>query len=155
MSALEFETHPLIHEILDFIREGGDRSICTPREVRSASRRDNLSCGRSRIAIVAGEASGDQLGSEPRAGSRPAGIAYEAIGVGGAALAAEGLKQLFRPNGYRGDGAWPGDPRAAAADPAYPADSIGNDRGEAGYPCHHRRAGFLQACGEARARGGA
>ena len=33
--ALEFEAHPLIHEILDFIREGGDRSICTPREVRS------------------------------------------------------------------------------------------------------------------------
>ena len=30
--ASEFETHPLIHEILDFIRAGGDRSICTPRE---------------------------------------------------------------------------------------------------------------------------
>lgn len=34
--ALEFEAHPLVHEILDFIREGGDRSICTPREVRPA-----------------------------------------------------------------------------------------------------------------------
>lgn len=34
--ASEFEAHPLIHEILDFIREGGDRSICTPREVRPA-----------------------------------------------------------------------------------------------------------------------
>ncbi|CAN1562711.1 LpxA Acyl-[acyl carrier protein] [Rhabdaerophilaceae bacterium] len=30
--ASEFDTHPLIHEILDFIRAGGDRSICTPRE---------------------------------------------------------------------------------------------------------------------------
>jgi UDP-N-acetylglucosamine acyltransferase len=28
--ASEFETHPLIHEILDFIREGGDRAICVP-----------------------------------------------------------------------------------------------------------------------------
>lgn len=34
--AAEFEAHPLIHEILDFIREGGDRSICTPRDVRPA-----------------------------------------------------------------------------------------------------------------------
>ena len=32
--ATEFESHPLIHEILDFIREGGDRSICTPRDDR-------------------------------------------------------------------------------------------------------------------------
>lgn len=30
--AAEFETHPLIHEILDFIRAGGDRSICTPQD---------------------------------------------------------------------------------------------------------------------------
>jgi UDP-N-acetylglucosamine acyltransferase len=28
--ATEFETHPHIHEILDFIREGGERSICVP-----------------------------------------------------------------------------------------------------------------------------
>jgi UDP-N-acetylglucosamine acyltransferase len=28
--ASEFESHPLIHEILDFIREGGDRAICVP-----------------------------------------------------------------------------------------------------------------------------
>jgi UDP-N-acetylglucosamine acyltransferase len=28
--ASEFEEHPLIHEILDFIRAGGDRSICVP-----------------------------------------------------------------------------------------------------------------------------
>ncbi|MFM9975272.1 MAG: acyl-ACP--UDP-N-acetylglucosamine O-acyltransferase [Beijerinckiaceae bacterium] len=26
----EFESHPLIHEILDFIREGGERAICVP-----------------------------------------------------------------------------------------------------------------------------
>jgi UDP-N-acetylglucosamine acyltransferase len=30
--ASEFESHPLIHEILDFIRAGGERSICTPRD---------------------------------------------------------------------------------------------------------------------------
>jgi UDP-N-acetylglucosamine acyltransferase len=30
--ASEFEEHPLIHEILDFIREGGDRAICVPHE---------------------------------------------------------------------------------------------------------------------------
>jgi UDP-N-acetylglucosamine acyltransferase len=30
--AEEFSTHPFVHEILDFIREGKDRSICTPRD---------------------------------------------------------------------------------------------------------------------------
>lgn len=30
--AQEFSTHPLVHEILDFIRDGGNRSICTPRD---------------------------------------------------------------------------------------------------------------------------
>ncbi len=30
--AAEFADHPLIHEILDFIRAGGDRSICVPRD---------------------------------------------------------------------------------------------------------------------------
>lgn len=30
--AEEFAKHPTVHEILDFIREGGDRAICTPRE---------------------------------------------------------------------------------------------------------------------------
>lgn len=30
--AAEFDSHPLIHEILDFIRAGGSRAICTPRE---------------------------------------------------------------------------------------------------------------------------
>ena len=28
----EFATHPQVHEILDFIRDGGDRAICTPRD---------------------------------------------------------------------------------------------------------------------------
>jgi UDP-N-acetylglucosamine acyltransferase len=30
--AEEFAKHPTVHEILDFIREGGDRAICTPRD---------------------------------------------------------------------------------------------------------------------------
>jgi UDP-N-acetylglucosamine acyltransferase len=30
----EFSTHPVVHEILDFIREGGNRSICTPRDAQ-------------------------------------------------------------------------------------------------------------------------
>jgi UDP-N-acetylglucosamine acyltransferase len=30
--AEEFAKHPTVHEILDFIRERGDRAICTPRE---------------------------------------------------------------------------------------------------------------------------
>jgi UDP-N-acetylglucosamine acyltransferase len=30
--AEEFAKHPIVHEILDFIREGGDRAICTPRD---------------------------------------------------------------------------------------------------------------------------
>ncbi len=32
--AQEFSAHPLVHEILDFIREGGERAICTPRDSR-------------------------------------------------------------------------------------------------------------------------
>ena len=32
--AQEFATHPQVHEILDFIREGADRAICTPREFK-------------------------------------------------------------------------------------------------------------------------
>ena len=31
--AEEFAVHPTVHEILDFIREGGERSLCTPRDV--------------------------------------------------------------------------------------------------------------------------
>lgn len=30
--AAEFDEHPIVHEILDFIRSGGKRSICTPRD---------------------------------------------------------------------------------------------------------------------------
>lgn len=33
----EFATHPQVHEILEFIREGGDRAIVTPREVRDSA----------------------------------------------------------------------------------------------------------------------
>lgn len=32
--AEEFEGHPTVHEILDFIRDGGDRWLCTPREIQ-------------------------------------------------------------------------------------------------------------------------
>jgi UDP-N-acetylglucosamine acyltransferase len=34
--AAEFNDHPVVHEILDFIRAGGKRSICAPREATSA-----------------------------------------------------------------------------------------------------------------------
>ncbi len=34
----EFAAHPIVHEILDFIREGGDRSICTPRDAVAPDR---------------------------------------------------------------------------------------------------------------------
>jgi UDP-N-acetylglucosamine acyltransferase len=30
--AIEFKDHPIVHEILDFIRAGGKRSLCTPRD---------------------------------------------------------------------------------------------------------------------------
>lgn len=36
--ASEFAAHPLIHEILDFIREGGDKALCVPRDVTAADR---------------------------------------------------------------------------------------------------------------------
>ena len=35
--AAEFEAHPQVHEILDFIRAGGDRAVLTPREARDAT----------------------------------------------------------------------------------------------------------------------
>ena len=35
--AEEFATHPFVHEILDFIREGKDRAICTPRDPVSSN----------------------------------------------------------------------------------------------------------------------
>ena len=35
--AEEFAKHPTVHEILDFIRGGSDRSICTPREAPPGS----------------------------------------------------------------------------------------------------------------------
>lgn len=36
--AAEFASHPLMHEILDFIRDGGDRAICTPHDVEAHER---------------------------------------------------------------------------------------------------------------------
>jgi UDP-N-acetylglucosamine acyltransferase len=34
--AAEFANHPQVHEILDFLREGGDRAIVTPREIKES-----------------------------------------------------------------------------------------------------------------------
>jgi UDP-N-acetylglucosamine acyltransferase len=34
--AVEFREHPQVQEVIDFIRSGGDRSICTPRDAASA-----------------------------------------------------------------------------------------------------------------------
>jgi UDP-N-acetylglucosamine acyltransferase len=34
--AQEFHDHPQVQEVIDFIREGGNRSICTPRDAASA-----------------------------------------------------------------------------------------------------------------------
>jgi UDP-N-acetylglucosamine acyltransferase len=36
--ASEFASHPLVHEILDFIREGGDKALCMPRDVAPTER---------------------------------------------------------------------------------------------------------------------
>lgn len=35
--AIEFSTHPQVHEIIDFIRAGGDRALCTPRDSKDAA----------------------------------------------------------------------------------------------------------------------
>lgn len=48
-----------------------------------------------RIAVVAGEASGDQLGASLLRAIAAKGIAFEAFGVGGDVLVAEGLRTLF------------------------------------------------------------
>lgn len=36
--AAEFSDDPLVHEILNFIREGGDKALCTPRDATVADR---------------------------------------------------------------------------------------------------------------------
>lgn len=36
--AAEFSEDPLVHEILNFIREGGDKALCTPRDATVAER---------------------------------------------------------------------------------------------------------------------
>lgn len=51
-----------------------------------------------RIAIVTGEASGDQLGASLLAALKAKGLALEPMGVGGPAMAAEGLDSLFDQN---------------------------------------------------------
>ncbi|KAF0231152.1 MAG: lipid-A-disaccharide [Beijerinckiaceae bacterium] len=48
-----------------------------------------------RIAVVAGEASGDLLGASLLRALSARGVSYEAIGVGGDVLLAEGLKSFF------------------------------------------------------------
>jgi UDP-N-acetylglucosamine acyltransferase len=35
--AQEFETHAQVHEILDFIKKGGDRALCSPRESKEGA----------------------------------------------------------------------------------------------------------------------
>ncbi|MCC2096717.1 MAG: acyl-ACP--UDP-N-acetylglucosamine O-acyltransferase [Hyphomicrobiales bacterium] len=35
--AEEFDTHPQVHEILDFIRAGGDRALCVPRDSKESA----------------------------------------------------------------------------------------------------------------------
>jgi UDP-N-acetylglucosamine acyltransferase len=35
--AQEFETHAQVHEILDFIKTGGDRALCSPRESKDGA----------------------------------------------------------------------------------------------------------------------
>eukprot|EP01036_Dinobryon_divergens_P047716 gene47716-63993_t len=77
--ASEFESHPLIHEILDFIREGGERAICPLV-----------------IGLVAGESSGDQLGARLMEGLlQISGSPIRFVGVGGPLMEGQGLKSLF------------------------------------------------------------
>lgn len=35
--AAEFSDHPLVHEVLNFLRDGGDRAICVPRSSRDGA----------------------------------------------------------------------------------------------------------------------
>ena len=74
----EFATHPVVHEILDFIREGGNRAICTPRDAPRAERDAGRPPGP--VAIIAG---GGALPGEIARGRR--GAADAAAGVIGVA----------------------------------------------------------------------
>ena len=33
----EFGDHPQVHEIIEFIRAGGERAVCTPRDVKDSA----------------------------------------------------------------------------------------------------------------------
>ncbi len=93
-----------------------------------------------RIALVAGEHSGDQLGFKlMRALSEacPAGVAF--TGVGGEAMEAEGLKSLFPIGDIAVMGIAAGDRPPADAPQAHPADGGGDRRGTSGRARHHRQ----------------
>ena len=69
-------THPFVHEILDFIREGKDRAICTPRDPVNSVAADAPQDGP--IAILAGAG---QLPDPTRRTSRADGTGLPCPGV--------------------------------------------------------------------------
>ena len=92
-----------------------------------------------RIAIVAGEESGDLLGADlVRALQRATGRDVELVGIGGRHLQALGLKPLVRRQRDRPDGRYRNPARPAAADPPHRPDGAGDRRREARLPDHHR-----------------
>jgi hypothetical protein len=97
--AAEFSDHPQVHEILDFIRDGGERAICTPRGGglgRVSHAPDRPSERPLDVFVVAGEESGDQLGYKlMRALREASGGCVTFRGVGGKAMEGEGLQSLF------------------------------------------------------------
>ena len=93
-----------------------------------------------RVALVAGEHSGDQLGfklmralREARSGD----IAFS--GVGGEAMEAEGLEESVSDRRHRGHGHSSGAGPAADAPRAHPDDRGGHCRRAARRPRHHRQ----------------
>ena len=108
-----------------------------------------------RLAIVAGEESGDLLGADlVRALASASGRSVELIGVGGRHLQALGLDTLFDPSSIAIMGASAVVPRPAA--PACPDRHCGpgGSGWQAGLPGHHRQPRFQPARRQEGAPGG-
>jgi hypothetical protein len=91
-----------------------------------------------KVAVIAGEVSGDLLAADLVADLKAAICRpVELIGVGGEGLQAQGLRSLFDFPNCR-SWASPRFSQASEAGPAHPPDGSGDHRGQAGCARHRR-----------------
>ena len=133
--------------ILDYETVSRRADAARPFRRRPAGRRRVSGAGTPlRIAIVAGEESGDLLGADLVRALRPmSGRPIELVGVGGRHLQEQGLKACSIPREIALMGFTRDRPRPAAADQADRRDGARDRRRQAGLPGHHRQPGIQPA----------